>query len=319
MSPSLHADVYPVAPLPSNPLVPLPDRLPSVWTPSTVTLIHSEYEAVVVDPITTIAQANGLADWIQATIPNKKLKYIFITHGHGDHFFGTPVLLERFPGVIPISTKATWEHAKSQIADPGWGFWNYMYPDGQLAEQDLSKWQHLDNDNDNTTAATTDNNNNSTNEKSLTFTLDNHTLHAIPVGHSDTDSTSILWIPALRLVVAGDSVYNSAFQWLVESPTPQLRQSWIDAVEKIRTLNPTSIVTGHKRAGAVDGVWTLDWTRGYLERWNLVEVEVRKETDGKAGSGKMMFDKMRALYPDNEGLLVLWYSSLAQFGELPGF
>ncbi|KAI4213796.1 MAG: hypothetical protein LQ351_003489 [Letrouitia transgressa] len=293
---SLHADVYPVKPLPTNPLIPLPDNLPSVWTPSTVTLIHSDHEAVVVDPLTTTAQAETLADWISQTIPHKTLKYIFITHGHGDHFFGTPILLKRFPGAIPLATRATLEHAKTQIAEPGWNLWTHQYPDGQIAPQDLSTIQVLD-------------------EKNPVFELEGHELRAVPVGHSDTDDTSVLWVPRLRLVVAGDAVYNSAFQWIVESPTAELRDKWIHAVEKVRALNPTSVVTGHKRTGAIDGVWTLDWTRTYLETWGKIEEEVRRE----GGGGKEMFWKVKQRFPDNEGNLVLWYSSLAQFGELPGF
>lgn len=292
----LHADVYPVAPLLAVPLVPLPDNLPSTWTPSTVTLVHSEHEAVVVDPLITIAQAEGLADWIVETIPNKTLKYIFVTHGHGDHFFGTTVLLERFPGAIPISTRATLEHGKSQVVEPGWSLWTHMFPDGQIAPQDLSKFQVLD-------------------EANPCFNLDDHELRAVSVGHSNTDDTSVLWVPELRLVVAGDAVYNSAFQWVSESTTPELRAKWISAVEKVRALDPTSIVTGHKRPGAVDGLWTLDWTKTYLETWGRTYEKVREE----GGGPEDMFHQMKQAFPDNEGNLVLWLSSLAQFGKLPGF
>lgn len=119
----LHADVYPVPAFPVYPFVPLPDGIPSVWTPSTVTLIHSEHEAVVVDPLTTIKQAEDVAGWIKRTIPDKTLRYIFITHGHGDHFFGTPTLLQHFPDATPIATRPTYEHAKTQIAEPNRSFW----------------------------------------------------------------------------------------------------------------------------------------------------------------------------------------------------
>ena len=171
-----------------------------------------------------------------------------------------------------------------------------MYPDGQLMVQDLSKWQALD-------------------DQDPSLELDGQELRAVSVGHSDTDDTSVLWVPSLKLVVAGDVVYNSAFQWIVESPTAELRQKWIEAVEKVRELGPTSIVTGHKRTGAVDGLWTLDWTRHYLETWGRLEEEVRRE----GGGGKEMFWRVKREFPDNEGDLVLWLSSLAQFGELGGF
>ena len=44
----------------------------------------------------TAAQARGLGDWIAAS--GKNLTAVFVTHGHGDHWFGLSVILDRFPG-----------------------------------------------------------------------------------------------------------------------------------------------------------------------------------------------------------------------------
>ena len=44
----------------------------------------------------TVEQARALANWIAAK--GKNLTTIYATHGHGDHFFGTSTVLERFPG-----------------------------------------------------------------------------------------------------------------------------------------------------------------------------------------------------------------------------
>src|SRR5882672_9815759 len=69
------------------------------------TLIYGMRDAVLVDAFMTVKQANALADWIAAK--DKNLTTIYITHGHGDHWFGTATLLERFPNARAVATPST--------------------------------------------------------------------------------------------------------------------------------------------------------------------------------------------------------------------
>jgi glyoxylase-like metal-dependent hydrolase (beta-lactamase superfamily II) len=78
------------------------------------TVIHGEKEAVLVDPPLTKDQANDLAKWIKAVIPNKALTTIHITNGHGDHYFAVAPLLEHFPHAQAVATPATIEHMAQQ-------------------------------------------------------------------------------------------------------------------------------------------------------------------------------------------------------------
>src|SRR5271155_4037067 len=66
------------------------------WPPISSTLISGERDAVLVDTPITVEQARALANWVAAS--GKNLTTIYATHGHGDHFFGTSAVLERFPG-----------------------------------------------------------------------------------------------------------------------------------------------------------------------------------------------------------------------------
>jgi len=45
----------------------------------------------------------------------------------------------------------------------------------------------------------------------------------VEVGHTDTDDTTVLHVPAIGLVVAGDAAYNGVHQLLAES-NPQKRR-----------------------------------------------------------------------------------------------
>jgi glyoxylase-like metal-dependent hydrolase (beta-lactamase superfamily II) len=63
--------------------------------PNTVTLISGEKDAVLVDVFLTIDASKQLVDWVAAS--GKSLTTIYITHAHGDHFFGLQPVLDRFP------------------------------------------------------------------------------------------------------------------------------------------------------------------------------------------------------------------------------
>ena len=74
---------------------PKPFGEPLGFDPITSTLIYGEYDAVLVDAMGTVAEAEALADWV--ALHNRNLETIYITHAHFDHFYGLSILLDRFP------------------------------------------------------------------------------------------------------------------------------------------------------------------------------------------------------------------------------
>jgi len=73
----------------------------------------------------------------------------------------------------------------------------------------------------------------------------------VEVGHTDTHDTTVLHVPAIGLVVAGDAAYNGVHQLLSES-NPQKRREWIAALDKIESFKPRAVIAGHKRPGNED-------------------------------------------------------------------
>ena len=71
------------------------------WVPTSATLIYGERDAVLVDAFLTIDQARALMEWVAAS--GKNLTTIYITHGHGDHFFGIGAVQERFPNAKTVA------------------------------------------------------------------------------------------------------------------------------------------------------------------------------------------------------------------------
>jgi glyoxylase-like metal-dependent hydrolase (beta-lactamase superfamily II) len=79
-----------------------PDVRETYFQAMAATLIYGVRDAVLVDAFMTVTQANALADWVAAR--NRNLTTIYITHGHGDHWFGVATLLERFPNAKAVAT-----------------------------------------------------------------------------------------------------------------------------------------------------------------------------------------------------------------------
>jgi glyoxylase-like metal-dependent hydrolase (beta-lactamase superfamily II) len=102
MSSALNVNVFTA---PEKPMVAervRPFGPPPAFDPSTSTLIFGESDAVLVDALMTVAEAEALASWV--ALHHRNLTTIYITHGHFDHFAGLSVLLQRFPKARAIAT-----------------------------------------------------------------------------------------------------------------------------------------------------------------------------------------------------------------------
>src|SRR6202521_2420767 len=95
---------------------PKPFGEPLGFDPITSTLIFGEYDAVLVDAMTTVAEAEALANWV--ALHNRNLETIYITHAHFDHFYGLGILLDRFPGARAIATPKTLNAMQMSFTPP---------------------------------------------------------------------------------------------------------------------------------------------------------------------------------------------------------
>ncbi len=227
------------------------------------TLIYGMRDAVLVDAFMTVKQANALADWVAAR--GKNLTSIYITHGHGDHWFGVGTLLERFPNARAVATPNVVKVMRQQ-ASPEFlqQIWKTAFPD-QIPER-LVIAEELRN----------------------VIDLEGHQLVAVELGHTDTDYTTCLNVPSIGLVVAGDAAYNDVHLYLAES-NAQTRREWISALDRIESLNPRTVVASHKRPENDDNPSIIEQTRQYIRDFDrLVETTT---------TAQELYDKMLELYP----------------------
>jgi glyoxylase-like metal-dependent hydrolase (beta-lactamase superfamily II) len=255
-----------------------PGELRRMWSPTAATLVYGDRDAVLVDPLMTATEGEDLADWIAAT--GKNLTTIFVTHGHGDHFFGAAPVLDRFPDARMVATPAVVEGMKKQLS-PSWldGFWRARFP-GQLPDRLFVAEPLLD----------------------RTFTLEGQDLVAVDLGHTDTDGSAALHAPSIGLVVAGDGVYADIHLYLVESGAGGI-DAWLAALDVIEALRPTAVVAGHRSADSCDDPRYIDETRRYLRAF---EAAVKGTT-----TALDLYNAVVEEYPDRLNRGVLWNSSKA--------
>jgi glyoxylase-like metal-dependent hydrolase (beta-lactamase superfamily II) len=97
------------------------------------------------------------------------------------------------------------------------------------------------------------------------LTLEGHRLQLVEVGHTDTDDTSVLHVPDLSLVVAGDALYNGAHMFIGESAGGGLA-AWRKAIDTVESLAPRWIVAGHRdKDRDDDAARIIADTRQYLD------------------------------------------------------
>jgi glyoxylase-like metal-dependent hydrolase (beta-lactamase superfamily II) len=242
---------------------PKPFGEPLGFDPMTSTLIFGEYDAVLVDAMTTVAEAEALANWI--ALHNRNLETIYITHAHFDHFYGLSILLDRFPGARAIATPKTVSAMQMSFTPLVERLARRLFP-GQLAAHFVAPEPY----------------------EQSTFTLEGQELRIIEQGHTDSADTTSLYVPSIGLVVAGDVVYNQCHMYVGDT-TPESRKNWVAALDGLAALEPSMVVAGHKKPGAPDSPSTIEDTKRYLLDFDRLQKT--------ATSDEELFNKMTELYP----------------------
>jgi len=233
------------------------------FDPITSTLIFGEHDAVLVDAMMTVAEAEALADWV--ALHNRNLETIYITHAHFDHFYGLGILLGRFPGARAIATPKTLNAMQTSFTPPVERLARRCFP-GQIPTKLVSPEPY----------------------ERDTFTLEGHDLRIIEQGHTDSADTTSLHVPSIGLIVAGDVVYNQCRMYVGDT-TAESRKNWIAALDRLAALNPEIVVAGHKKPGALDSPSAIQDTKSYLQDFDRLQKT--------ATSDQELFDQMTELYP----------------------
>jgi glyoxylase-like metal-dependent hydrolase (beta-lactamase superfamily II) len=241
-------------------------------------LFYGERDAVLVDTFLSVQHTKELLVWVAES--GKNLTTIYVTHAHGDHFFGLKLLLDRFPNAKAFATASAISAMQNQISpDFIKSFWEPRFP-GQVPSQ-LVVPEVFEGD---------------------TLYLEGEDLKVIELGHTDTSHTTALYVPSIGLVISGDAVYNNTHPYLAECDE-KARGEWLRALDKIEGLHPRAVIAGHGVLDPDSSPRHIEETRGYIHDFNASMASTATAVD--------LYEKMLTLYPNRVNPGSLWATAKA--------
>ncbi len=243
------------------------------------TMISGEKDMLVIDPQFSLSEAHRLAAEILES--KKNLVTIYITHPHPDHLFGLAVLHQAFPNAKIVALPATVNGAKT-----GWParqkFWFPTYgnnipgPDPVLPEE-LS---------------------------TPVLTLEGEQFPITGGVQGDGPGNSFVYIPSLKAVVAGDTVFDRVYFGV---PKDKAREDWMKTLDQISALNPVIVIPGHQGPGAKNDMSAIAFMKKYIADWDANVAKSKNAAEMKANVLKQypglgmeftLNDRVTAFFPD---------------------
>lgn len=257
---------------------------PLVGTPQgffvTSTLVTGEKEAILIDSAFTLADAHRA---VAAVLDSgKTLTTIYVTHAHPDHYFGLTALKAAFPNAKILARADTIadinKSSKAKLDQ-----WKPMYganlTDAPVVPEPLT---------------------------GDTLTLEGEKLQITGGVQGDDPHNSFVWIPSVKTVIGGDTLYNGVHVWTAETKAPA-RKAWLQTLDKIEKLKPEVVISGHQTPDAKNDVSAIAFTRDYLKAFDAAL------TGSKTGAE--VLEKVKAKYPNAALDIIAKIGSDAQFAK----
>lgn len=243
------------------------------------TMISGEKDMLVIDPQFTLSEAHRLTAEILES--KKNLATIYVTHAHPDHLFGLAVLKQAFPSAKMVALPATVNAAKT--AWPGrQKFWVNTYgnnipgPEPVLPEE-LS---------------------------APMLTLEGEQFAITGGVQGDGPGNSFVYIPSLKAVVAGDTVFDHVYFGV---PKDKAREEWMKTLDQISALRPAIVVPGHEGPGAKHDPSAIEFMKKYIADWDANVARSKSAAEMRANVVKQypglgmeytLNDRVAAFFPE---------------------
>jgi cyclase len=203
---------------------------PGGWCVSNAGVIVDDARAVVIDTLATQARAGRLQAQVDRLQP-APARIVVNTHHHGDHIFGNHLY-------GPAATIVAHDRAPAEMTETGLAL-TQLWPAVEWGDVQVTL----------PTLTFSDR---------LTLRLNDRTAELIHVGPAHTTNDIVVWLPAEKILFAGDVALSGSAQFVLMGSL----SGSLTALARLRELGAETIVCGH---GAVAGPEVLDDNLRYLE------------------------------------------------------
>jgi glyoxylase-like metal-dependent hydrolase (beta-lactamase superfamily II) len=228
------------------------------------TLVYGDKDAILIDAQFRLSDAHRL---VAAILESKKnLTTVYVTHPHPDHYFGLVVLRQAFPNAkfvalpkVVDGIKASWQNRVNA--------WKPQYADNIPSTPIIP--DSMDGN---------------------TLTLEGETLQVFgPLQGDSAGDNSFVWIPSLKAIVGGDTLFSGAhFVYAPMSATQ--KADWMATIDQMSALKPEMVIPGHQIIGAPNDASVLTFMKKYMQDSNDAQASSKTADEFEV--------KMKALYPN---------------------
>lgn len=228
------------------------------------TLVYGDKDAILIDAQFRLSDAHRVAAMILES--KKNLTIVYVTHPHPDHYFGLVVLRQAFPNAkfvalpkVVDGIKASWQNRVNA--------WKPQYGDNIPSNPLIP--EALDGN---------------------TLTLEGETLQIFgPLQGDSPGDNSFVWIPSLKAIVGGDTLFSGA-HFVYAPMTAAQKKDWMATIDQMAALNPEVVIPGHQIAGAPNDASVLAFMKKYMKDSDEAQVSSKTADEFRA--------RMKSLYPD---------------------
>lgn len=203
-------------------------------------LITGPKEAVVIDAGFTRADAYRIAANVLDS--GKTLTTIFVSNADPDYYFGAEVLKALFPQAKVQTTPAVREKIVAKLPAKV-AFWGPKMganaPTQPIVPDAIA---------------------------GTTLTVDGEAIEVRgtsgPLAHRP-----YVWVPSLHAILGNVGIFGNMHVWTADTQKPAERQAWIAQLDEMKALKPRVVVPGHMAPGTPLDAGSIDFTRGYLVKF----------------------------------------------------
>lgn len=244
-------------------------------------IISGAHEAILIDAQFQRSDAEALVQKLKAS--GKTLTTVYISQSDPDYYFGLDVIRAAFPNAKIVATPQTVAAIKASM-NGKLAYWGPILKDNApktLVLPDVLNADHL--------------------------TLEGRTLEIKGLNGPDAART-YLWIPSIKTVAGGVVVNSGDHVWVADTQTRESRLGWLQTLDNVTALKPTTVVPGHFTGAMPKGLDAVRFTADYLKTFEIQAA--------KANNSAELIKAMKAAYPTLAGDASLELSAKVIKGEM---